>query len=335
MEVERNDLEDEIQTIPENGNTSLVDSKTSIVDVTFEEEISTTTDSLVIECSSIRVGSLKGTSLVPVIISTKYIEFKFMIEGERSVHCIKLQSDDILQCLYGQMYGVIFIVTNIEAGIKIRSVLGMKKKVKGKSHLDPGGSVGKGLFVTFFIAFPCNLQNEQLKNVLQCYKNFANEEFLIELDEHSQHKILLETSPNTGQEKKELVILKALTRAASTDFNNNFVSGEATQTAVEMYKFKPEGLGVKDNRLRLGVDYCRFRLGVDDCRLRLSVNDCRFRLGVDDCRFRLGLDDCSFRLGVDDCRLRLCVDDCRFRLGVDYCRFRLGEDDCRVKTWCR
>ncbi|VDH89657.1 Hypothetical predicted protein [Mytilus galloprovincialis] len=241
MEVERNDLEDEIQTIPENGNTSLVDSKTSIVDVTFEEEISTTTDSLVIECSSIRVGSLKGTSLVPVIISTKYIEFKFMIEGERSVHCIKLQSDDILQCLYGQMYGVIFIVTNIEAGIKIRSVLGMKKKVKGKSHLDPGGSVGKGLFVTFFIAFPCNLQNEQLKNVLQCYKNFANEEFLIELDEHSQHKILLETSPNTGQEKKELVILKALTRAASTDFNNNFVSGEATQTAVEMYKFKPEG----------------------------------------------------------------------------------------------
>ncbi|XP_071151768.1 uncharacterized protein [Mytilus edulis] len=241
MEVERNDLEDEIQTIPQNGNTSLVDSKTSIVDVTFEEEISTTTDSLVIECSSIRVGSLKGTSLVPVIISTKYIEFKFMIEGERSVHCIKLQSDDILQCLYGQMYGVIFIVTNIEAGIKIRSVLGMKKKVKGKSHLDPGGSVGKGLFVTFFIAFPCNLQNEQLKNVLQCYKNFANEEFLIELDERSQHKILLETSPNTGQEKKELVILKALTRAASTDFNNNFVSGEATQTAVEMYKFKPEG----------------------------------------------------------------------------------------------
>lgn len=102
-------------------------------------------------------------------------------------------------------------------------------------------SVGKGLFVTFFIAYPCNLQNEQLKNVLQCYKNFANEEFFIELDEHSEHKILLETSPNTGQEKKELVILKALTRAASTDFNNNFVSGEATQTAVDMYKFKPEG----------------------------------------------------------------------------------------------
>lgn len=66
------------------------------------------------------------------------------ISGVRSVHCIKLQSDDILQCLYGQMYGVIFIVTNIEAGIKIRSVLGMKKKVKGKSHLDPGGS-GKKL----------------------------------------------------------------------------------------------------------------------------------------------------------------------------------------------
>lgn len=95
--------------------------------------------------------------------------------------------------------------------------------------------------MTFFIAYSCNLQIEQLKNVLQCYKNFANEEFLIELDEQSQHKILLETSPNTGQEKKELVILKALTRAASTDFNNNFVSGEATQTAVEMYKFKPEG----------------------------------------------------------------------------------------------
>ncbi|XP_063399433.1 uncharacterized protein LOC134684075 [Mytilus trossulus] len=268
MEVERYDIEDKIQTIPENGNTSLADSKTSIADLTSEEEI-TTTDSLVIECGSIRVGSLKGTSLVPVIISTKYIEFKFLIEGVRIVHCIKLQSDDILQCLYGQTYGVIFIVTNIEAGSKIRSVLGMKKKVKGKkSYLDPGGSVGQGLFVTLFIAFSCNLQIEQLKSVLQCYKNFANEEFLIELDEHSEHKILCETSPNTGQEKKELVILKALTRAASTDFNNNFVSGEATQTTVEMYKFKPEGEiksfyvpvlgpgGHVDKRLHQAIEWC-------------------------------------------------------------------------------
>ncbi|XP_052065252.1 uncharacterized protein LOC127705043 [Mytilus californianus] len=238
MEVERYDLEDGIQTIPESP--PLADSKTSIAEVTFEEEISSTTDSLVIECGSIRVGSLKGISLVPVIISTKYIEFKLQIEGEKGVHCIKLQSDEIMQCLYGQKYGVIFIVTNIEAGIKIRSVLGMKKKVKRKPYLDPHGPVGQGLFVAFFFAYSCKLQFEQLKSVLQCYKNFTNEEFLIELDEHSQHKVLLETLPNTGPEKKELVILKALTRAASTDFNNNFVSMESTQTAVDMNMFKQE-----------------------------------------------------------------------------------------------
>lgn len=81
MEVERYDLEDEIQTIPENGGTTLADSKTSTADVSFEEEILSTTNSLVIECGSIRVDSLKGTSLVPVIISTKYIEFKLQIEG--------------------------------------------------------------------------------------------------------------------------------------------------------------------------------------------------------------------------------------------------------------
>lgn len=163
MEVERYDLEDEIQTIPESPR--LADSKISIAEVTFEEEISSTTDSLVIECGSIRVGSLKGISLVPVIISTKYIEFKLQIEGEKGVNCIKLQSDDIIQCLYGQKYGVIFIVTNIEAGIKIRSVLGMKKKVKGRPYLDPRGPVGQGLFVAFFF---CLFLQTTIRTVKKC-----------------------------------------------------------------------------------------------------------------------------------------------------------------------
>ncbi|CAG2230367.1 SENP6 [Mytilus edulis] len=195
--------------------TAVIDTKSGTTEMTEDDEVTGTLDPLALDCRSIRVGSLKGTAVEPVFITTSDISFN--MEGEDDFHNIKISSDDVVQCLYGKKCNVIFLLTNIEAGKHVRESLSMKEKVDGKAYFDPGGSVNKDTYITFFMNDQCKLEFKQLRCVLQSYKNSNKREFLVQLDEDDQHKLLLKTAPNISSKTMEIAKKKTLEESNSTE----------------------------------------------------------------------------------------------------------------------
>ncbi|XP_052089832.1 sentrin-specific protease 6-like isoform X2 [Mytilus californianus] len=195
--------------------TAVIDTKSGTTEMTEDDEVTGTLDPLALDCRSIRVGSLKGTAVEPVFITTTNISFN--MEGEDDFHNLKINSDDVVQCLYGKKCNVIFLLTNIEAGKKVRECLSMKEKVDGKAYFDPGGSVNKDTYITFFMNDQCKLEFKQLRSVLKSYKNSKKREFLMQLDEDDQHKLLLKTAPNISSKTMEIAKQKTLEESNSTE----------------------------------------------------------------------------------------------------------------------
>ncbi|XP_063402611.1 sentrin-specific protease 6-like isoform X1 [Mytilus trossulus] len=199
--------------------TAVIDTKSGTTETTEDDdmpgEVTGTLDPLALDCRSIRVGSLKGTAVEPVFITTSDISFN--MEGEDDFHNIKISSDDVVQCLYGKKCNVIFLLTNLEAGKQVRESLSMKEKVDGKAYFDPGGSVNKDTYITFFMNDQCKLEFKQLRCVLQSYKNSHKREFLVQLEEDDQHKLLLKTAPIISSKTMEMAKQKTLEESNSTE----------------------------------------------------------------------------------------------------------------------
>ncbi|XP_021355279.1 sentrin-specific protease 6-like [Mizuhopecten yessoensis] len=157
--------------------------------------------SLTLNARSVKVGSLKGTPIEPILISDDGVQI--FMECEENTHKFNIAPSDMDQCLLHlkKSTPVIFIHTTVDFGAKLREQLDMTNTTPPPNSTEPYfNPVDKDLKYQYIVLLLQSVSMQEQKNTLKVLESYhqsidSKDQNFIEMLSHTEsQQLLLSTS---------------------------------------------------------------------------------------------------------------------------------------------